>query len=136
MKDPMELLKDYQTQYIEFCKIDDFNLESKAKRVPAEKHFWVARLIDAKIERERLLKKRKTRKDTLENKIRDNKDFAFNELEIKRKANEMLNDEDIAEQLRSYDFLVEYLERLVSCVNFIAQDIKNIVMIKQLEETG
>ena len=129
----MELLKDYQAQYIEFCKIDDFTLEAKARRVPAEKHFWVARLIDAKIERERLLKKRKSRKDTLEGKLREDKDFAFNEFEIKKKANEILNDEDIAEQLRSYDFLVEYLERLVSCVNFIAQDIKNIIDIQRME---
>ena len=136
MKDPMELLKDYQTQYIEFCNIDDFNLEAKAKRIPAEKHFWVARLIDAKIERERLLKRRKTLLSDLEGKLRNDKEFSFNEYEIKKKANVMLNDEKIGEQLRGYDFLVEYLEKLVSCVNFIAQDIKNIVMLKQLEETG
>ena len=55
----MELLEQYQKQYIEFCNIDDFNLEQRAKKVPAEKHFWVSRLIEAKIKKGQLLKQKK-----------------------------------------------------------------------------
>ena len=54
----MELLKRYQEQYEEFTKIDDFNIESRAKRVPAEKHFWANKLIESKIEKYSLLKQK------------------------------------------------------------------------------
>ena len=65
----LELIKKYQAQFEEFVKIDDFTLESVTKRVPAEKHFWVCRLIDAKIEKDKLYKIKASTKHTLQKKL-------------------------------------------------------------------
>jgi len=129
----MELIKRYQEQYNEFAKIDDFNLEERAKRVPAEKHFWVCRLIDAKIEKERLIKQ----KDTLRHQLMD-KVVAESPVKLNK---QILGDMDKApslevlnQKIREHEFLLEYLERLVNQITYIAQDIKNISEIKKLQE--
>lgn len=130
----MELIKRYQEQYTEFCKIDDFNLEERAKRVPAEKHFWVCRLIDAKIERGRLQKQRNTLNGTLSQKIRETSPVALNEREFNNAVNNSPTLETLNEKINENAMMIEYLELLVKQVTFIAQDIKNIIMVKQLEE--
>lgn len=129
----MELLEKYREQYNEFCKIDDFNLEDRSKRIPAEKHFWVCRLIDAKIERERLIKQKTKTKKSMEMKLLKESPVTLN----RQIADEIENApslETLNNQIREYEFLIEYLEKLVNQVTYIAQDIKNIISIKQLQE--
>jgi len=130
----MELLKRYQEQYEEFVKIDDFNLESRAKRVPAEKHFWAARLIEAKIEKHKLLKRKKlTRESTIKDLLKESKVA----LVLDKKTIEDIDNSDkmesIMESIQDQEMLIEFLELLMKNVSFIAQDIKNIILIKQLE---
>ena len=44
--------------------LDDFNIKNQSMRLPARKHYWVARLIKAKIERNQTFeKKQKLKKD-------------------------------------------------------------------------
>lgn len=132
----MELIKQYQDLYVEFCKIDDFNLEDRAKKVPAEKHFWVARLIQAKIDRDRLLKQKKGLSISLTKQVAsDNRLVAASQRDIEAMVNTSDTMEEINEKIRQQDFLVEYLELLVKQVTFIAQDIKNIIEIRKLETT-
>jgi hypothetical protein len=42
--------------------------------------------------------------------------------------------ETITQKIKEQEFLIEYLEKLVSNITFISQDIKNIIMLKQLQE--
>lgn len=127
-----KLIKKYQTQYEEFCDITDFNLEEITKRVPAEKHFWVCRLIDAKIEKDSLYKSKIDIKNALQKKIKAESPVALN--------SRMLDDLNspslsvINQKIKEHEFLVEYLERLVSQITFIGNDIKNIISIKTLQE--
>lgn len=127
-----ELIKKYQAQYEEFCKINDFNLEEITKRVPAEKHFWVCRLIDAKIEKDRLYKSKASTKSALQKKIMAESPVALN--------NRVFDDLDspsleaINQKIKEQEFLVEYLEKLLNQVTFIGNDIKNIISIKTLQE--
>jgi hypothetical protein len=129
----MEILKRYQTQYEEFCKIDDFNLESTSKRVPAEKHFWVCRLIDAKIERERLYKQKATMKHNLQQKLIKDSPVALNK-QYMDEVDKSPSIESLNERIKEMDYVVEYLTRLVDNISYIAQDIKNIIEIKRLQE--
>lgn len=128
-----ELLKKYQSQYEEFVRIDDFSLEDRARRVPAEKHFWVCRLIDAKIEKDRLYKSKTATKNALQKKIKAESPVALN--------NRMLDDLDspsleaIDQKIKEQEMLVEYLERLVGQITFIGNDIKSIIELKKLQET-
>jgi hypothetical protein len=131
----MEIIKRYQEQYEEFVRLDDFNLEQRAMRVPAEKHFWVARLIDAKIERERLYKQKAATKHTLQKKVMEEALVAINK-QILDEVDKSPSLDAINQKIKEQEFLIEYLERLVSQVTYIAQDIKNIIEIKKLEELG
>ena len=127
-----ELIKKYQEQYEEFTKINDFNLEEVTKRVPAEKHFWVCRLIDAKIERDRLHKTKASTKNALQKKIMAESPVALNNRELNDLESPSL--EAINQKIKEQEFLVEYLEKLVSQITFIGNDIKNIIAIKTLQE--
>lgn len=130
----MELLKQYKEQYEEFTKIDDFNLEQRAKRVPAEKHFWVARLIDAKIEREKLFKSKKKLKNTIIKKMMEDSPVKLDK-KLLDKIDDTDHFEDINDKIKDNEILIEYLELVVKSVSFIAQDIKNIISLKELENT-
>lgn len=130
----MDQIKEFQDQYIEFTKITDFNLEERAKRVPAEKHFWVARLIEAKRKHQSLSKKRKSIKDSAIKQLLKNSPVDINNKKIMDGIDNSPELENINDEIREVEFLIEYLDLLVRQVTFIAQDIKNIIEIRKLEE--
>lgn len=129
----MELLKRYQEQYEAFAKIDDFNLEQTTKRVPAEKHFWVARLIDAKLEKNQLLRQKKNLRNSIVDKVLEDSPVALNK-KFMDELDASPQFEYLNELIQDADMLIEYLEHVVKCVSFIAQDIKNIISLKELEQ--
>lgn len=129
----MELIKKYQAQYEEFCRIDDFNLDERAKRVPAEKHFWVCRLIDAKIEKDRLYKLKASTKNTLQKKIMEESPVTLNK-QILDDIEKSTSLESINQKIKEQEFLVEYLTKIVDLITYISQDVKNIVEIRKLQE--
>lgn len=129
----MNLFEEYTEQYKEFCNIDDFNIEDRAKKIPAEKHFWITRLIEAKKELYNLNKKKKKIKDNLTKKMVDE-----GVINLSKKTLDDLENTDTIEQLnekiQDQTLLIEYLELLVKNITFISQDIKNIISLKQLEQ--
>ena len=128
-----ELIKKYQQQYEEFTKIDDFNLEDVTRRVPAEKHFWVCRLIDAKIDKDKLYKLKASTKHTLQKKIMEESPVALNK-QVFDDLNKTPSLEAINQKIKEQEYLIEYLEKLVSQITFIGNDIKNIIEIKKIQE--
>jgi Na+-translocating ferredoxin:NAD+ oxidoreductase RnfG subunit len=130
-----ELIKKYQAQYEEFTKIDDFNLESITKRVPAEKHFWVCRLIDAKIEKDKLYKQKEATKQVLQKKLVEEAPVKLNK-QVLDDLDKTPSLENINQKIKEQEYLIEYLEKLVNQITFIGNDIKNIINIKQLQELG
>ena len=66
------MLKKYIEDINKDLYLDDFNLKEVQMRLPARKHFWVARLIEAKIMRNTLFaKKKKLKKDLVKKVIED-----------------------------------------------------------------
>lgn len=128
----LEKFEEYKHQYEEFCKIDDFNLEDRAKRIPAEKHFWVARLHEAKIQKHKLETKKKKDRKSIEEKIKEDSPVHLNQRDLNDAVFKALG--NIDNQLKELDLLIGYLEGIVKQITFIAQDIKNIVEIKKLEQ--
>jgi hypothetical protein len=129
----LELIKRYQTQFEEFTKINDFNLEEITKRVPAEKHFWVCRLIDAKIEKDKLYKLKASTKHTLQKKLMEESPVALNK-QVMDDLDKTPSLENINQKIKEIEYMVEYLDRVVGLITFISQDIKNILVLKQLQE--
>jgi hypothetical protein len=128
-----ETIKKYQQQYEEFCKIDDFTLEDRTKRVPAEKHFWVCRLIDAKIEKDKLYRAKASTKSMLQKKIMEESPVVLNK-QVLDDLDKTPSLENINQKIKEQEYLIEYLEKLVSQITFIGNDIKNILELKKLEE--
>jgi hypothetical protein len=130
----LELIKKYQAQFEEFVHIDDFSLESVIKRVPAEKHFWVCRLIDAKIEKDKLYKLKAATKHTLQKKLMEESPVALNK-QVMDDLDKTPSLENINQKIKEIEYMVEYLDRVVSVITFISQDIKNILLLKQMQES-
>lgn len=128
----MSLYDEYRQQYTEFTKINDMNLEQRTMRVPAEKHFWVERLIEAKRLKFKLLKERKQQKDA-------NIKKAINEgvVNLSKQTLDKLENtkeiEELDEKIQDQELLIEYLEQVVRHITYIAQDIKNILTIKEMQ---
>ena len=128
-----ELIKKYQTQYEEFAKITDFNLEDVTRRVPSEKHFWVCRLIDAKIEKDKLYKLKASTKHILQKRIMEESPVALNK-QVLDDLDKTPSLENINQKIKEQEYLIEYLEKLVSQITFIGNDIKNILELRKLQE--
>jgi hypothetical protein len=124
-----ELYDKYSTQYREFAKIDDFNLAERAKKIPAEKHFWVERLIESKRNLIKLERKRKKVIEGVTNQLVSNSPVRVE----KKTILESESVEKINEDIQDIKILIEFLDKVVSNISFIAQDIKNIIAIKQME---
>ena len=130
----LELIKRYQAQFEEFMKIDDFTLEDRCKRVPAEKHFWVCRLIDAKIEKDKLYKLKASTKHTLQKKLMEESPVALNK-QVLDDLDKTPSLENINQKIKEQEYLVEYLTKIVDLITYISQDIKNIIELKKLQES-
>lgn len=128
-----EKIKTYQKQYEEFCNFDDFNLEDRIKRVPAEKHFWVCRLIDAKIEKDKLYKQKASTKNTLQRRIQEDSPVVLNK-QVLDDLDKTPSLEAINQKIKEQEYLIEYLEKLVNQITFIGNDMKNIIELRKLQE--
>jgi hypothetical protein len=128
----MELIDRYRAQYSEFTNIDEMNLEQRAKRVPAEKHFWADKLIESKREKYALLKQKKKLKDKVIKGIMNDSPVALDKKTLD-KIDDTPELEEINEKIQEQEFLIEFLELLMKNVSFIAQDIKNIIELKKIE---
>ena len=97
----------YDKLYAEFAKIDDINLLEKLKQVPAQKHFWSARLLETKKELGKLEKAKFKIKSAL--------------------VREKVLDSPINDKIADIKLTVELLTNAYSNISFISQDFKNIL---------
>jgi hypothetical protein len=128
----MSLYDDYRKQYTEFAKINDMNFEQRVMRVPAEKHFWVERLIDAKKLKFKLLDDRKKHM-----KVNVQKAISEGVVTLSKQTLDKLENtseiEEIDKKLQDQDLLIEYLEWVVKHITYIAQDIRNMLTLKEMQ---
>ena len=128
----MSKMQEYQQEYIEFTKFDDFNMDERLKRIPAVKHSWISRLVSAKSSRFKLLKdKKKIKEELVRSKISDGI-INLTRQSLEGVENDQLL-EGINDSLQELDLLIEYLEHVVKTVSFIGQDMKNMIDHKRLE---
>lgn len=130
----MELLKQYREEIARDLVIDDFNIKGVQTRLPARRHFWVARLIDAKIELNNLKKKQKTLRSTIVQKIINESPLKVTQTTAEIAADKTEDMQGIADSIKEYEFLVEYLERVEKIMSSMSFDIKNIIEVQKLEQ--
>jgi hypothetical protein len=130
----MELLRKYIDEIGQDLVLDDFNLKEAQMRLPARKHFWVARLMDAKIKRNSLIsEKKKIKKELVKKVITDSpvriSQSAADSAAEKHESINSLNT-GIAEQ----DAIIEYLEKVEKILSNMHWEIKNIIEINKMEQ--
>tara|TARA_B110000495_G_C22780634_1_gene456607 strand:- start:176 stop:574 length:399 start_codon:yes stop_codon:yes gene_type:complete len=124
----MELRERYNALYADFAKIDDINLLEKLKLVPAQKHFWSARLIETKNEYYKLLRaKNKIKRALVEDKIKNSPVTVTITKSFLDKVDDDPKLEPMNERIQDVELTIEALKNHYSNITYISQDFKNIL---------
>ncbi len=125
-------------RYIEEIKqdliVNDFNIKEVQLRLPSRKHFWVARLIDAKIKRNNLLRDKKSLKKDISKRIVELSPIKMTSVTADIAAESSKEIEDINDQIREFDYIIEYLEKVEKIFASMHWEIRNIIQINQSEQ--
>lgn len=130
----MDTLKKYIEEINKDLHIDDFNLKDTQMKLPARKHFWVARLMDAKINKSKLLSKKKQHKKELVSRIISESPIKITTQTAESAAENTSEIENINDKLKELDYIIEYLEKVEKIFSSMHWEIKNIVQINQMEQ--
>lgn len=132
----MTVFEKYNQEIQEDVKVDQLNLLEKQMLLPALKHKWVSRLIDAKRNRNNLEKRKKE--------LREQVFKSLQEKGIptgipKSSLNSKIDSSDVIlkinEDLDEINLLVEYLDKVENIFRSMTFDFKNITEITKLETT-
>jgi hypothetical protein len=130
----VDLLNKYKQEIEQDLIINDFNIKEVQLRLASRKHFWVARLIDEKINLNKLHKKKKDLKKKLTSKIINEAPVRLTQQTAERAAD--CTDEiiSISDSIKDSEFVIEYLEKVDKIMNNLHWDIKNIIDIQKMEQ--
>jgi DNA-dependent RNA polymerase auxiliary subunit epsilon len=130
----VELIERYKEEIGKDLVINDFNIKDVQLKLPARKHFWAARLIDAKISHHRLIKRKKTLKESIAKRIINEAPVRVTQqtAEIAAEASDEL--QNITTEIKDYEFVIEYLEKIEKIMAGMGFDIKNIIEIQKMEQ--
>lgn len=126
-------LEPYLEEVSKDLKIDQFNVKEVQMRSPARKHYWVARLINAKIKLNTLKARKKRLKHDITGRVLE---AAPTKMSLTAASNAAENSNDIAElnkQIDELEIIVEYLDHVVKIMSNIHWEIKNIIELMQME---
>lgn len=113
-------------------KIDQFNIHNKVNEIPSLKHFWVAKLIESKIE----LKKLQKKKNELLKKVRESQQIGLklsvSSLKEMEEKSPVLS--EINEQIEEMELIIEYLEKTEKIFSSTTYDLKNAIELMKMEQ--
>lgn len=130
----MDLIKRYKEEIGNDLVINDFNIKEVQLRLPARKHFWAARLIDAKIELHSLQKQKKALKKQIVKRLQQEAPIKLTQQSAEIAAESSNEIGSLNDQIKEYEFVIEYLDKATSVLNQVGWDIKNIIEIQKLEQ--
>jgi|TARA_R100001594_G_scaffold20766_1_gene40211 hypothetical protein len=130
----MELLKKYIDEIGQDLVLDDFNLKEAQMRLPARKHFWVARLMDAKIKRNSLINEKKKIKKELVKKVIADSPVRISQSAAESAAEKHESISSLNTGITEQDAIIEYLEKVERIFSNMHWEIRNIVEINKMEQ--
>jgi hypothetical protein len=130
----VDLIKKYKEEIGNDLIINDFNIKEVQLRLPARKHFWAARLIDAKIELHSLQKQKKALKKQIVKRLQQEAPIKLTQQSAEIAAESSNEIGSLNDQIKEYEFVIEYLDKATSVLNQVGWDIKNIIEIQKLEQ--
>ena len=130
----MELLRKYINEIGQDLILDDFNLKEAQMRLPARKHFWVARLMEAKIKRNSLITEKKKIKTELVKKVITDSPVRISQSAAESAAERHESIDSLNKGIAEQDAIIEYLEKVEKIMGNMHWEIKNIIDINKMEQ--
>ena len=113
-------------------KIDQFNIHNIINEIPSLKHFWVAKLIESKIE----LKNLQRKKSELLKKVKESASIGLklSAASIKEMENKSPILTEITEEIEELELVIEYLEKAEKIFSSTTYDLKNAIELMKMEQ--
>lgn len=127
-------LKKYIEEVGQDLVLDDFNVKDQQLRLPSRKHYWVARLIESKVERNSLIKRKKTLKKELVKQVIRDSPVKITNSTAESAAENHNSIIDINQKIADLDIVIEYLEKVEKIMSQMGYEIKNIVEVMKMEQ--
>jgi len=129
----MSLLSKYIKEVEQDLALNDFNIKETQLRLPARKHFWVARLIEAKRDLQNLIEKEKKLTKKLSVKVKEQAPVHLTDKAVNALIDEQEEMASIKEQKRDLSNVIEYLEKVEKILASMHWEVKNIIDLNKLE---
>ncbi len=130
----MELLKKYFEEVGKDLVLDDFNIKEQSMRLPARKHYWVAKLIKAKIERNQTFEKKRKLKKNITKEVIATSPVKLSQSAAEQAAERHESLSSLTSKIKELDIIIEYLEKVEKTMSQMGFDIKNAVEIMKMEQ--
>jgi hypothetical protein len=130
----MELLKKYIEEVSKDLVLDDFNIKEQTLRLPARKHYWVAQLIKAKIERNHTFEKKRQLKKNITKEVIATSPVKLSQSAAEQAAERHESLYSLTSKIKELDIIIEYLEKVEKTMSQMGFDIKNAVEIMKMEQ--
>jgi hypothetical protein len=130
-----ELLAKYIEQIKADLDINQINIASVARNLPARRHFWTARLIEHKIKISALEKQKQKILKDVSHKLVNDSPVKIDAKNINRAAEQSDQIQKINEEITDNKNLVEFLEQVQRNFFSATYDVKNVIDIMKLEQT-
>ena len=131
----ISLFSKYKAELESELDLTDFNMKDVQMGLPGTKHKWVARLIDTKIELNKLKDLKLDAIETITDQNRSKNKVALSDVALKRQAHNHEAIRKINSKINETELIIEYLEKVERICNSTTYDIKNLIDIKKLELT-
>jgi len=130
----VELLKKFIEDVGKDLVLDDFNLKEAQMRLPSRKHFWVARLMETKIKRGELSKKKAQLKKNITKEVIATSPVKISQSSAENAAERHESLQSISSKIYECNMIIEYLEKVEKVMGQMGFDIKNIIDVQKMEQ--
>ena len=130
----MELLKKYMEEIGQDLVLNDLNLKQQQQRLPARKHFWVGRLIEAKIKRNKFFAQKSNLKKDLVKKVITDSPVRINQASAESAAEKYESVVKLNNNIKEQDTIIEYLEKVEKILGNMHWEIKNVIDMNKMEQ--
>lgn len=129
-----EVLSNYIQQIKNDLEINQINIADVARKLPARRHHWAARLIEHKIKINELEKQKSNIIKEVSAKIGRDSPVLMSSKTIQNAAESSSDIQSINEQIATNKLIVEFLEQVQKNFFSASHDVRNIVEIMKLEQ--
>jgi len=114
--------------------LNDLNLKQQQQRLPARKHFWVGRLVEAKIKRNDLITEKRQLKKDLVKKVIEDSPVRINQTSAESAAERYESVVKLNKSIQEQDTIIEYLEKVEKILSNMHWEIKNVIDMNKMEQ--